>query len=570
MPDSPRPTDRPVDIKPRSRDVTDGIQKAPARAMLRAVGMRDTDWDKPQVAIANAWNEVTPCNMTLRKLAVRVKEGVHAAGGFAMEFGTITVSDGISMGHEGMHASLVSREVITDSVETVMHAERLDAFIGLAGCDKSIPAMLMAAARLDLPSVFVYNGSIMPGRHNGTALDITSVFEAVGACAAGRMTENELGEIERKACPGEGACGGMFTANTMSSIAEAIGLSLPGTASPPAVDRRREDDAMRAGEAVVNLLRLGITPRQIMTKEAFENAIAVTSALGGSTNAVLHLLAIANEAGVELHLDDFNRIAAKVPHIADMKPGGRFHMSDLDQVGGVPVVMKHLLDAGLLHGDVLTVTGKTMAENLAELDPPAPDGVVVHPVDRPIHTEGGINVLTGSLAPKGSVVKVAGLTADQKQFQGPARVFDGEAGAMEAILAGAIEPGTVLVIRYEGPKGGPGMREMLAITGALKGAGRGADCALVTDGRFSGGTWGFCIGHVAPEAVDGGPIAFVQDGDQIRIDVHSLSLDVLISDDELAARKQGWTPRQNGYTSGVLGKYAKLVQGAETGAITNV
>jgi dihydroxy-acid dehydratase len=532
--------------------------------------MRDTDWDKPQVAIANAWNEVTPCNMTLRKLAVRAKEGVHAAGGFAMEFGTITVSDGISMGHEGMHASLVSREVITDSVETVMHAERLDAFVGLAGCDKSIPAMLMAAARLDLPSVFVYNGSIMPGRHNGTALDITSVFEAVGACAAGRMTENELGEIERKACPGEGACGGMFTANTMSSIAEAIGLSLPGTASPPAVDRRREDDAVRAGEAVVNLLRLGITPRQIMTKEAFENAIAVTSALGGSTNAVLHLLAIANEAGVELHLDDFNRIAAKVPHIADMKPGGRFHMSDLDQVGGVPVVMKHLLDAGLLHGDVLTVTGKTMAENLADLDPPAPDGVVVHPVDRPIHTEGGINVLTGSLAPKGSVVKVAGLTADQKQFQGPARVFDGEAGAMDAILAGAIEPGTVLVIRYEGPKGGPGMREMLAITGALKGAGRGADCALVTDGRFSGGTWGFCIGHVAPEAVDGGPIAFVQDGDQIRIDVHSLSLDVLISDDELAARKQGWTPRQNGYTSGVLGKYAKLVQGAETGAITNV
>ena len=570
MPDSPRPTDRPVDIKPRSRDVTDGIQKAPARAMLRAVGMRDTDWDKPQVAIANAWNEVTPCNMTLRKLAVRAKEGVHAAGGFAMEFGTITVSDGISMGHEGMHASLVSREVITDSVETVMHAERLDAFVGLAGCDKSIPAMLMAAARLDLPSVFVYNGSIMPGRHNGTALDITSVFEAVGACAAGRMTENELGEIERKACPGEGACGGMFTANTMSSIAEAIGLSLPGTASPPAVDRRREDDAMRAGEAVVNLLRLGITPRQIMTKEAFENAIAVTSALGGSTNAVLHLLAIANEAGVELHLDDFNRIAAKVPHIADMKPGGRFHMSDLDQVGGVPVVMKHLLDAGLLHGDVLTVTGKTMAENLAELDPPAPDGVVVHPVAKPIHTEGGINVLTGSLAPKGSVVKVAGLTADQKQFQGPARVFDGEAGAMDAILAGAIEPGTVLVIRYEGPKGGPGMREMLAITGALKGAGRGANCALVTDGRFSGGTWGFCIGHVAPEAVDGGPIAFVEDGDQIRIDVHSLSLDVLISDDELAARTQGWTPRQNGYTSGVLGKYAKLVQGAETGAITNV
>jgi len=494
---------------------------------------------------------------------------VHAAGGFPMEFGTITVSDGISMGHEGMHASLVSREVITDSVETVMHAERLDAFVGLAGCDKSIPAMLMAAARLDLPSVFVYNGSIMPGRYNGTALDITSVFEAVGACAAGRITENELGEIERRACPGEGACGGMFTANTMSSIAEAIGLSLPGTASPPAIDPRREDDAVRAGEAVVNLLRLGITPRQIMTKEAFENAIAVTSALGGSTNAVLHLLAIANEAGVELHLDDFNRIAAAVPHIADMKPGGRFHMSDLDRVGGVPVVMKHLLDAGLLHGDVLTVTGRTLAENLAELDPPAPDGVVVFPLDRPIHSEGGINVLTGSLAPKGSVVKVAGLSADQKEFQGPARVFDGESGAMDAILEGSIEPGTVLVIRYEGPKGGPGMREMLAITGALKGAGRGADCALVTDGRFSGGTWGFCIGHVAPEAVDGGPIAFVRDGDLIRVDVHDLSLDLVVDEAELARRREGWEPLRNRYTSGVLGKYARLVQGAETGAITN-
>ena len=570
MPETPRTNaDQPVDIKPRSRDVTDGFQKAPARAMLRAVGMRDTDWNKPQVAIANAWNEVTPCNMTLRKLAGRVKEGVTSAGGFAMEFGTITVSDGISMGHEGMHASLVSREVITDSVECVMHAERMDAFVGLAGCDKSIPAMLMAAARLDLPSVFVYNGSIMPGQHNGNALDITSVFEAVGACAMGTITEEELGEIERKACPGEGACGGMFTANTMSSIAEAIGLSLPGTASPPAVDRRREDDAVRAGEAVVNLLRLGITPRQIMTKQAFENAIAVTSALGGSTNAVLHLLAIANEAGVELHLDDFNRIAAKVPHIADMKPGGKFHMSDLDRVGGVPVVMKHLLEAGLLHGDVMTVTGKTMAENLAEIDPPAPDGVVVFPVDRPIHSEGGINILTGSLAPKGSVVKVAGLSADQKLFEGPARVFDGEAGAMEAILSGSMQPGTVIVIRYEGPKGGPGMREMLAITGALKGAGRGHDCALVTDGRFSGGTWGFCIGHVAPEAVDGGPIAFVRDGDLIRVDVHNLSLDLLVSDDEIAARRVGWQPLRSRYTSGVLGKYARLVQGAETGAITN-
>ncbi len=563
-------TDTQVDVKPRSRDVTDGFRKAPSRAMLRAVGMTDDDWGKPQVAIASSWNEVTPCNMTLRKLAEHAKVGVRSAGGFPMEFGTITVSDGISMGHEGMRASLVSRDIITDSVECVMHAERLDAFVGLAGCDKSIPGMLMAAARLDLASVFVYNGSTMPGHHKGEATDITTVFEAVGACASGSITEEELGEIERTAFPCEGACGGMFTANTMSSIAEAIGMSLPGTASPPAIDARREDDARMAGVAVVNLLRLGITPRMIMTKKAFENAIAVTSALGGSTNAVLHLLALANEARVELHLDDFNRIAARVPHIADMKPGGRFHMTDLDNVGGVPMVMKHLLDAGLLHGDCLTVTGKTMAENLADIDPPAPDGIVVHPLSDPIHTEGGINVLTGSLAPKGAVVKVAGLSAEQKKFTGTARVFDGEEGAMDAILSGSVQPGTVLVIRYEGPKGGPGMREMLAITGALKGAGRGADCALITDGRFSGGTWGFCIGHVAPEAVDGGPIAFVHDGDQIRVDVHEFSLDLLVDEGELARRRASWAPNPPRYTSGVLGKYAKLVQGAETGAITNI
>jgi dihydroxy-acid dehydratase len=559
----------PVDVKPRSRDVTDGMQKAPARAMLRAIGMGEDDWVKPQIGVASAWNEVTPCNMTLRKLALHVKDGVRAAGGFPMEFGTITVSDGISMGHEGMRASLVSREVICDSVETVMHAERLDGFVGLAGCDKSIPAMLMAAARLDLASVFVYNGSILPGQYNGQALDITSVFEAVGACALGNISEDELLQIERHACPGEGACGGMFTANTMSSIAEAIGLSLPGTASPPAVDSRREDDARRAGEAVVNMLRLGITPRMILTKPAFENAIAVTSALGGSTNAVLHLLALANEAGVELELDDFNRIAAKVPHIADMKPGGRYHMSDLDLIGGVPVVLQHLLAEGLLHGDVLTCTGKTMAENLRELDPPAPDRKVIFPVSEPVHAEGGIVILRGTLAPKGAVVKVAGLSAEQMKFEGTARVFDGEDGAMEAILSGSIQPGTVLVIRYEGPKGGPGMREMLAITGALKGAGRGHDCALITDGRFSGGTWGFCIGHVAPEAVDGGPIAFVRDGDTILIDVRELRLDVLIDDAELAKRKASWVPNPPRYTSGVLGKYARLVQGAETGAITN-
>jgi dihydroxy-acid dehydratase len=559
----------PIDIKPRSRDVTDGFRKASSRAMLRAVGMTDDDWEKPQIGIASSWNEITPCNMTLRTLGEHVKRGVRDAGGFPMEFGTITVSDGISMGHEGMRASLVSREVITDSVETVVFAERLDGFIGMAGCDKSMPAMLMAAARLDLPSVLVYNGSILPGQHAGAAIDITTVFEAIGARVAGQIDDEELFAVERHACPGEGACGGMFTANTMSSIGEALGMSILGSAAPPAVDDRRHGDAYAAGLAIVEMLRLGITPRQILTRDAFENAIALTSAIGGSTNAVLHLLAIANEAKVTLTLDDFNRIADRVPHIADMKPGGKFHMSDLDRVGGVPVVLRHLLAASLLHGDALTVTGKTMAENLAALDPPPPDGVVVHPLDAPIHTAGGINVLTGSLAPLGSVVKVAGLSPEQLTFDGIARVFDGEDAAMTAILDGTIVPGTVLVIRYEGPKGGPGMREMLAITGALKGIGRGADCALVTDGRFSGGTWGFCIGHVAPEAADGGPIAFVRDGDRIRIDVPSKSLDLLVDETELATRRQGWSPNPPRYTEGVLGKYAKLVNGAETGAITN-
>jgi len=559
-----------VDIKPRSRDVTDGIQKAAARAMLRAVGLTDDDWSKSQVGIASSWNEITPCNMSLKRLAAAAKEGVTSAGGVALEFGTITVSDGISMGHEGMRASLVSREVICDSVETVVHAERLDGVVALGGCDKSMPGMMMAIARLDLPGVFVYNGSTLPGNLNGKALDITSVFEAIGACAAGTITEDELHEIESHACPGEGACGGMFTANTMSSIGEALGLSLPGSASPPAVDGQREIDARRAGEAVIAMLKMGLRPHDILTKGAFENAIALSNALGGSTNAVLHLLAIANEAGVALELSDFNRIAAKVPHFADMKPGGKFHMTDLHRVGGVPVVLKHLLEEGLLHGDEVTVTGKTMAENLAEVDPPAPDGTVVYPISAPINAEGGINVLTGSLAPSGSVVKVAGLTKEQRSFEGPARVFDGEDGAMAAVLAGEIQPGTVIVIRYEGPKGGPGMREMLAITGALKGAGRGADCALITDGRFSGGTWGFCIGHVAPEAVDGGPIAFVRDGDIIKIDVPSLKLDVLVDEAEIATRREGWQPNPPRYTTGVLGKYARLAQGAEKGAITNL
>lgn len=560
----------PVDVKPRSRDVTDGNQRAGARAMLRAVGLKDDDWNKPQIGIANAWNEITPCNISLRRLAMSAKTGVRNAGGVALEFGTITVSDGIAMGHEGMRASLVSREIICDSVETVVHAERFDGFIGLAGCDKSIPAMLMAAARLNLPSVFIYNGSTLPGVHKGKNIDITTVFEAIGACAAGTMSQAELDEIEREACPGEGACGGMFTANTMSSVAEALGMSLPGSASPPAIDPRREFDAEQAGAAVMNLARMGIYPRDIMTRKAFENAIAVVNALGGSTNAVLHLLAIANEAGVALDLEDFNRIAAKVPHIADTKPAGKYHMTDIDRVGGIPVVMKHLLDAGLLHGDVLTCTGKTLAENLAQINPPAPDGEVVHSLAAPIHAEGGINILKGTLAPRGAVVKIAGLSKDQLAFEGVARVFDDEDGAMAAIMSGDITPGTVLIIRYEGPKGGPGMREMLAVTGALKGAGRGSDCALITDGRFSGGTWGLCIGHVAPEAVDGGPIAFVHNGDRIRIDVSSKRLDLLVDDNVLNERRTGWKPNPPRYTSGVLAKFAKLVQGAETGAITNI
>jgi dihydroxy-acid dehydratase len=555
-----------VDIKPRSRDVTDGYERAPARAMLRAIGMTDDDWGKPQVGVCSSWNEVTPCNMPLDRLAKRSKEGVRAAGGYPIEFTTVAVSDGISMGHEGMRASLVSREVIADSVETVMHAERFDAMVTFAGCDKSLPGMLMAAARINVPSVFVYGGSILPGHHNGRALDVVSVFEAVGAYAAGSLDAAGLDAIERNACPTEGSCAGMFTANTMASVAEALGMSLPGSASAPAVDRRRDDDAYLAGRTVVDLLRSGIRPRQILTKEAFENAIAVVMALGGSTNAVLHLLAIAAEARVDLALDDFNRVAARVPHIADTKPGGKYHMADVDRVGGVPVVLRHLLEAGLLHGDCLTVTGRTMAENLEALDPPAPDGEVIHPLDRPIHAIGGIAVLTGSLAPKGGVVKVAGITFDR--FEGTARVFDGEDGAMEAILAGSIEPGTVVVIRYEGPKGGPGMREMLAATGAMKGAGRGGDCALVTDGRFSGGTHGFCVGHVAPEAVDGGPIALVADGDRIVIDVAAKSIDLLVDAPELARRRGDWKLPEPRYTSGVLAKYARLASGAERGAIT--
>lgn len=565
MTDAPTGPKNPM--KPRSWEVTDGMERAPARAMLRAVGMTDADWDKPQVAVAHTWNEVTPCQLSLQRLAHRAKDGVRDAGGFPIEFGTIAVSDAISMGHEGMRASLVSREIIADSVECVMHAERMDAMVVFGGCDKTIPGMLMAAARLNLPAVFMYGGSILPGRLGDQTLDIVSVFEAVGACAAGTLTENELGDIEMRACPTMGACGGMFTANTMASIAEALGIALPGSSSAPAVDRRRDDDSYSAGRAVVKLLELGIRPRQIMTKEAFENAIAVTMALGGSTNAVLHLMAMANEAQVDLSIDDFNKIGKYVPHIADMKPHGKYHMSDLDRIGGVPVVMRELLDNQLLHGNCLTVTGLTVAENLEKPRPPKPDADVVHPLTQPIHVQGGIAVLRGSLAPSGSVVKIAGI--DTMRFEGRARVFDGEDAAMEAILGGHINPGDIVIIRYEGPKGGPGMREMLAVTGAMKGAGRGADCALVTDGRFSGGTHGFCVGHVAPEAWDGGPIAFVEDGDPIVIDAEAHTIDVHVDEATMAQRRANWKRPEARYTSGFLAKYAKLAQGAERGAITN-
>jgi dihydroxy-acid dehydratase len=556
---------KPGDMKPRSKDVTEGFERAPARSMLRAVGMKDEDFKKPQIGIASSWNEITPCNMSLRRLAEKAKAGVFAAGGFPMTFNTISVSDGISMGHEGMRASLVSREIIADSVECVMHAERLDGSVTLAGCDKSLPGMLMAAARLDLANVFVYNGSIMPGNLNGKDLTIQDVFEGVGACALGKITESELGEIERAACPGEGACGGMFTANTMSSVAEALGMALPGSASAPAIDNRRDADAYAAGEAVVNLIRLGITARDIMTKKAFENAITVVMALGGSTNAILHLLAIAHEANVDLTIDDYNRIGDKTPHLADVKPFGRYVMNDLDKIGGVPVVMKALLDAGLIHGDELTVTGKTVAENLATINPPDPDGKIIHAVNNPIHKTGGLVILKGSLAPEGAVIKAASI--ESPIFEGTAKVFDDEKFAMDAVTHGKIVKGDVVVIRYEGPKGGPGMREMLAVTAAIKGAGLGKDVMLITDGRFSGATAGFCIGHVAPEATDGGPIALAQTGDKIRLDLAARRLDLLVDDAELEKRRATWKPAAPRYTTGILGKYAKLVGSSAKGAV---
>ena len=552
-------------MKPRSGLVTDGLERAPARGMLRAVGMGDADWVKPQIGIASSWNEITPCNLSLDRLAKASRQGVIDAGGFPMQFGTISVSDGISMGHEGMHFSLVSREVIADSVETVMQAERLDGMVTFAGCDKSLPGMMMAAARIDVASVFVYAGSTLPGQVDGKDVTIIDAFEAVGACARGLISQDQVDRIERAICPGEGACGGMYTANTMASIGEAIGLSLPGSAAPPAVDRRRDAFAVKSGAAVVELIRQGITTRDILSKKAFENAITMLMALGGSTNAVLHLLAIAHEADVDLEMDDFHRIGSKVPLLGDLKPFGRFVMSDMDKVGGVPVVLKALLDAGLLHGDALTVTGKTMAENLAEIAPPDPDGEILRATSKPMSLGGGITILKGSLAPDGAVCKTAGIGIEE--FEGPARVFEREQSAMDALEDGTIQAGDVVVIRYEGPKGGPGMREMLMITGAIKGAGLGKSTLLLTDGRFSGGSTGLCVGHVAPEAVDGGPIAFIKDGDRVRINTVTRQLDLLVDEAVLAERRKDFKPVPHKYTRGVLAKYSKLVGSASKGAV---
>ncbi|MEA3502806.1 MAG: dihydroxy-acid dehydratase [Actinomycetota bacterium] len=551
-------------IKIHSQDVTDGPAKAGARAMLRAVGLGENDFVKAQVGVVSAGNEVTPCNLTGPRLAARAKEGVSAAGGVGLVFATIAVSDGIAMGHEGMRASLVSREVIADSVELVMHAERFDAMVSIAGCDKSLPGMLMAAARHNLPSVFLYGGSSLPGKLDGVDISIVDVFEGIGAHSEGRIDDSQLLRIEQAACPGVGSCAGMFTANTMASVGEALGMSLPGSASVPAISKRLDEYARQSGEAAMDLLRSGIRPRDIMTKEAFENAVTVVMALGGSTNAVLHLLALAHEARVDLTLEDFDMISRRTPHVGDLKPFGRYHMVDLDRIGGVPVVLRALYDEGLINGEALTVTGKTMTENLKTVAFPEQQDVV-RPFAEPVAEEGGIAILRGSLAPGGAVVKIAGIDLDV--FEGTARVFDDEQHALEALWAHDLHSGDVVVIRYEGPAGGPGMREMLAITAAIKGAGLGKDVLLITDGRFSGGTTGLCIGHVAPEAAKGGPMGLVHEGDRIRVDLPARRLDLLIDEDEMDTRRSAWKVPEPRYPTGALGKYAKLVGSAEQGAV---
>jgi dihydroxy-acid dehydratase len=549
--------------RPRSGPLTTGPSRAAARAMLRAVGLSEEDLERPQVAVASSWNEVTPCNVHLNGLAAAAKEGIRQAGAVPLEFGTIAVSDGISMGTEGMKSSLVSREIIADSVELMVNAEQFDALVTIAGCDKSLPGMLMACARLDIPAAFLYGGTILPGWARGKSVTIQDVFEAVGEHSAGTMSDAELLAVERAACPGAGSCAGMYTANTMSACAEALGMTLPGEASAPAVSAERTDLARRTGEAVVRALATGLRPRQIMTRAAFLNAATVVMATAGSTNAVLHLLAIANEAGVELSLDDFDEISRRTPVIASMRPSGLFIMSELDRVGGVPVIMKELLSAGLIDGSAMTVNGRTLGDNVA--DAFEPDGQVVRPAKDPFQPDGGLAILRGSLAPKGAVVKTPGIEA--LRFEGTARVFEREEDCFEAVTAGRVNKGDVLVIRNEGPQGGPGMREMLAVTAAIKGAGLGKDVALLTDGRFSGATYGACVGHVAPEAFAGGPVALVADGDKIVLDVVERRLELLVDDAELARRRSEWKRPAPNYTSGALAKYAALVSGADRGAV---
>lgn len=556
-----------ADLRTRSVDISESARRAPNRAMLRAVGFGDDDFRKPMLGVASTWSEVTPCNMHIDELAVAAKEGIRKAGGAPLIFNTITVSDGISMGTEGMRFSLPSREVIADSIETVVQAERLDGVLTIGGCDKNMPACMMAIGRLGTPAIFVYGGTIAPGRWNDQDIDLVSAFEAVGRYNQGLIDSDELHAIETRACPGPGSCGGMYTANTMAAAIEAMGMSLPGSSSNPAVSSYKRADVEAAGAALLNLCRHNITPKDIMTKKAFENAIAVVMALGGSTNAFLHLIAIAHTIDLDLTYDDFERVRAKVPHIGDLKPSGRYVWQDLHNVGGLPAVMKVMLDAGLLHGDCLTVTGKTVAENLADAPELTPGQTVVRPLSDPLRADGPLVVLRGNLAPEGGVAKMSGVKA--KSFTGPAKVYDSEEAATEAILNDEVEAGDVVVIRYEGPKGGPGMREMLSVTAIVIGKGLGDSVALMTDGRFSGGTHGFVVGHVAPEAQEGGPIGLLRNGDMITIDSEKQEISVALTKEELEARAKQWQAPAPKYTRGVLAKYARLVSSAALGAVTD-
>ena len=551
-----------------SRNVVEGTARAPHRAMYKAMGLTDNDLAKPFVGVCHTGNEATPCNIHLPGLAQKAKDGVKDGGATPREFSTIAVSDGIAMGHEGMKSSLVSREVIADSIELMVRAHQYDALVGIAGCDKSLPGTMMAMARLNIPSVFVYGGTIMPGMLDGKELTVVDVYEAVGSYDAGKISLEELKNIEDTACPNAGSCGGMFTANTMASISEALGIALPGSASPPAEDDRREKIVYETGKACTELLAQNIKPRDILTFESFENAITMLNAVGGSTNGILHLLALANEVGIKLTYDDFERIRKKTPHIADMKPGGGYVMNSLDKIGGIPLIMKKLLDNNLIHGNVLTVTGKTIEENIRQYKVSSTsDQQIVREIENPLHGVGTAVILKGTLAPEGAVIKTAGV--EMTKFTGKARVFDGEESAFDSVAKGEINEGDVLVIRYEGPKGGPGMREMLATTAAIVGQGLGKKVAMITDGRFSGGTRGFMVGHVAPEAFVGGPIALVKDGDEISINIEDNSVNLHVSEEELKQRSTEWRMPKPNYTSGALAKYAFLVGSAAQGAITD-